>query len=109
MPDHATALADLAESVGRALVQYSQAIRPRPATDDTASPSPLAPAGKRQRAALELAGIHTEAGLSAAEIASGVGITQPNAYSLATRMVEAGWLVQVADAEPRRWRSVEGQ
>lgn len=108
MPGSDAALADLAESVGRALIRYAQVVRDEGVDTDNpaAEAAEEGPRGRLQRAVLALDGIASDRGLSAAEIAGGVGATQPNTYKLVERMIAGGWLEQVAGVEPRHWRAI---
>jgi hypothetical protein len=60
--------------------------------------------GPRQLRVLEIAGLDSELGLAAADVATEAGLTAPNATVALKRLAELGYLVQVADQRPARWR-----
>ena len=103
------ALAGLAEDVGQALILYAERMRAAPSTTE-ASPSSGTvtrkstdlPRGEQQKAVLALKGLSE--GLTAAEVATAVGQKKPNAYKTLAALVDGGWLEQIPDEEPTRWR-----
>ena len=105
VPTEREALAALAEDVGSALVRFAESLRtstpdPKPAAAKTSA----AARGTRQQAVLKLEGIDTDEGLTAVEVAKGVGVRQPNAYTLLESMVTKGTLEKAPDTEPAHWR-----
>ena len=100
------ALAELAETVGQALVRYAGQLRTAPpgAESDTSDAAPGRPRGKRQRQVLELAGLKAEPGMAAVEVAQALGISRANVYQLLNGLVDGGWLMEVPGEEPTRWQ-----
>ena len=104
------AFIDLVDDVGTALVRYATRLRelagPEEQRDEAGEPdqAPEGPRGRRQRAVLALEEIHTAHGMTATEVASGVGVRQPNAYTLLESLVDGGWLERVPESEPAAWR-----
>jgi hypothetical protein len=107
------AWANLADGVSRALAQF--AVELRAATTPVAPAAVMmsrdrpAPRGKRQGEVLALPGISSEVGMTAGQVAAGIGVTGPNAYKLLESLVAGGWLEVVPDVEPGHWRSTQGQ
>jgi DNA-directed RNA polymerase specialized sigma24 family protein len=62
--------------------------------------------GPRQRAVLALPGLVATHGLSAADVAKAVNVTQGNAHNVLKRLEELGYLEAVKGERPARWRRV---
>jgi DNA-binding transcriptional ArsR family regulator len=109
------AVADALVGVGRALTTLG--LRLRELDDDAppvAAPLPVevASAGAvprggvepRQLAVLSLGGLGTDRGMSAGEVATAAGLTQPNAQNVLKRLEGLGYLTRVVGERPARWR-----
>lgn len=108
------AWANLADGMSRALAQFAVELR---ATETTRATPPAverlaarpAPRGKRQREVLALPTISAEVGMTAGQVAAGIGVTGPNAYKLLESLVAAGWLEVVSGVAPSHWRTPRDQ
>ena len=60
--------------------------------------------GPRQLAVLALGGLDTLAGLAVADVETATGLQRPNVHKLLQRLTELGYLEQVPDERPARWR-----
>lgn len=62
--------------------------------------------GPRQLRVLEVEGLESELGLSAADVADAAALMAPNATVALKRLAELGYLVQVDGQRPARWRRI---
>lgn len=60
--------------------------------------------GPRQLAVLALGGLNTRLGMSAGDVVTATGYKRPNVYPLLERLAELGYLEQVPNEQPTRWR-----
>jgi hypothetical protein len=67
-------------------------------------PLPVRGLGIRQRAVLALGDLMREHGLSAADVASALAIGPSNARNVLKRLEAVGYVVQVPEERPARWR-----
>lgn len=103
----ADALADLARTVGEALIKFANECK-SPAGDDF--PSVLdeveLPSGRglRQAQILEVPDLASEAGMKTAEVANAIDYEVPNTYSTLQALERNGLVEMVPGSAPQKWR-----
>jgi hypothetical protein len=122
---HRSALAAMCRDVGAALVRFGRSLDATvvPAPRQLAAHEQLSPAsavtarvdavstpgrklGRVQQSILGLPGLGGDAGLSAAEVASALGLAPPNAHQTLTTLAERALVERIGDDKPARWRLV---
>src|SRR5665213_124672 len=63
--------------------------------------------GRNQQSILSLPGLGDDVGLSAAQVASALGLAPANAYQALTTLADRSLVVRIGGDKPARWRLVE--
>jgi hypothetical protein len=106
-PDHpaasstSVAVADLARSVGVALIAFARTIAPADADEDALTRLGL---GTRQQEITALNGLRTEEGLAAADVASAIDYDAPNTHTALRSLARRGVLENIHLHGRQRWR-----
>lgn len=114
------ALADALVTIGRALTRLGTRLNDAYAVPEAAPERPPAPEppdgategaavprgglGPRQLAVLALGGLGTSQGLAVSDVMRALNYRRPNAHTVLGRLTELGYLEQVPDERPTRWR-----
>lgn len=104
-------LADLAETIGNALIEFARRTRAEAEVAseyDLALPAQLEEVrenlGPRQRAIFDLPGVAVNEGMKTSEIAERIDYSAPNTNQTLANMERQGLVEQVPGSAPRRWR-----